>query len=87
MFEARSWDYCFMQARFPFLSFLPMYIVRSPCFILSPQSSFLYVVRVLYPVRSPQSAVRSPQSIFKTDRIQIYAIVDIGQAVTLIYNR
>ena len=40
-------------------------------FILSPKSAVrvLYLVRILYPVRSPQSAVRSPQSIFYTDRI------------------
>ena len=30
---------------------------------------FIYLVRILYPVRSPQSAVRSPQSIFYTDRL------------------
>ena len=50
------------------------HFMSSPCFILSPESSFytqsvfytqsgvliLYLVRILYPVCSPWSAVRSP---------------------------
>ena len=69
----------FVQARFPFLSFLPIYIVRSPrfipspCFILSPQSAvrILYLVRVLYPVCSPHFIpspcfIPSPQSVVRS---------------------
>ena len=59
---------------FAFLKlFLYSYIVRrprftpNPCFILSPESVFLYLVHILYPVRSPQS-------IFYTDRNNIQPI-------------
>ena len=69
--DARSWDYCFMLDRFPFLSFtylkLFLYsqsVVRVLYLVRVTQSGvrLLYLVRVLYPVCSPWSAVRSPQS-------------------------
>ena len=56
--DARSWDYCFMLVRFPFLSFtyLKLFLYTESVVRL------LHLVRVLYPVCSPWSAVRSPQS-------------------------
>ena len=75
----------FLLVRFLFLSVLPtkavfIYIVRSsrfipsPCFILSPESSFyIYLVGVLNPVRG-QSVVHSTQFVFYTDQFTLYWI-------------
>ena len=53
-YEARSWDYCFMLVHYPFLSV---------------EAVFIYTVRSPRFIRSPQSVVRSPQSVFETDRL------------------
>ena len=53
-YEARSWDYCFMLVHYPFLSV---------------EAVFIYTVRSPRFIPSPQSVVRSPQSVFETDRL------------------
>ena len=53
-YEARSWDYCFMLVHYPFLSV---------------EAVFIYTVRSPRFIPSPQSVVRSPQSVFESDRL------------------
>ena len=53
-YEERSWDYCFMLVHYPFLSV---------------EAVFIYTVRSPRFIPSPQSVVRSPQSVFESDRL------------------
>ena len=76
-YEARSWDYCFMLVHYPFLSV---------------KAVFIYTVRSPGFIPSPQSVVRSPQSVFETDRlceatklpsVSVAVLAIVYQSVTL----
>ena len=72
-FLPRTNQHRFYQSRSVVRILYPVHrprFIPCPCFVPSPRFPVrvLYLVCILYPVRSPQSAVRSPQSIFYTDR-------------------
>ena len=63
------------KAVFIYIARTPRFI-PSPCFILSPESASIDLVRVLYPVRSPWSVFYTDRFYVKKDRALLITVLE-----------